>query len=63
MANNSNFFRAIGLIQAFAFIECFAVENNNIKLWIPASDERRESFRLEVFSCLNYQSIKQTIIQ
>ncbi|WP_206012137.1 hypothetical protein [Pseudoalteromonas sp. Z1A8] len=60
--NTHNFFRAIGLIQALAFIECFAVEGSKVRISIPRSDARTESFRLEVFACLNFQLLKKDII-
>ncbi|MFH0223035.1 hypothetical protein ACGRPS_00155 [Vibrio furnissii] len=61
--NTSNFFRAMGLIQALAFVECFAVEGSNVSIFPPEPDERHESFRLEVLACLNTQFFKQQILQ
>ncbi|ORJ64413.1 hypothetical protein B5717_22975 [Aeromonas hydrophila] len=61
--NTSNFFRAMGLIQALAFVECFAVEGSDVSIFPPEPDERHESFRLEVLSCLNTQIFKQQILQ
>lgn len=61
--NTSNFFRAMGLIQALAFIESFALEESNVSIFPPKPDERHDSFRLEVLSCLNYQYFKQTLLQ
>ncbi|WP_299695475.1 hypothetical protein [uncultured Vibrio sp.] len=61
--NTSNFFRAMGLIQALAFVECFAVEGSNVSIFPPEPDERHESFRLEVLVCLKTQFFKQQILQ
>ncbi|TKF13599.1 hypothetical protein FCV66_13320 [Enterovibrio norvegicus] len=61
--NTSNFFRAMGLIQALAVVECFAVEGSKVSLLTPEPDERYDSFRLEVFACLNTQSFKAKILQ
>ncbi|EIJ0947503.1 hypothetical protein LH710_003397 [Vibrio vulnificus] len=60
--NEHNFFRAMGLIQALAFIECFAVEGSKVSIFPPEPDERAESFRLEVFACLNTQLFKKHIL-
>ncbi|MCO1335943.1 hypothetical protein MO867_16540 [Microbulbifer sp. OS29] len=60
--NPSNFFRAIGVIQAMAFIECFAVEGNQVSIFPPNYDENSESLRQEVFACLNFQAIKKQLI-
>ncbi|MEY8252078.1 MAG: hypothetical protein RPR91_06810, partial [Colwellia sp.] len=60
--NPSNFFRAIGVIQAMAFIECFAVEGSKVSIFPPNHDERSESLRQEVFACLNFQAIKKQLI-
>ncbi len=61
--NQSNFFRALGLIQAMAFIECFAVEGNTISLMGPKVDEKSESFYQEILACLNFQVIKKQILE
>ena len=61
--NSSNFFRAMGLIQALAFIECFAVEGSKVSIFPPNPDERHDSFRLEVLACLNTQFFKKQILQ
>ncbi|MEX0582215.1 MAG: hypothetical protein WD185_00980 [Sneathiella sp.] len=60
--NQSNFFRAMGLIQALAFIECFAVEGSTVSIFAPNPDERSESFRNELFACLNMQVFKMQIL-
>ncbi|MGO2236024.1 MAG: hypothetical protein ACTH5B_18320 [Marinomonas sp.] len=60
--NEHNFFRAMGLIQALAFIECFAVEGSKVSIFPPEPDERAESFRLEVFACMNTQFFKMQIL-
>ena len=60
--NSSNFFRAIGIIQAMAFVECFAVEGSQVSLFLPNHDNKSESLRQEVFACLNFQSIKKILL-
>lgn len=60
--NESNFFRALGVIQAMAFVECFAVEENDVSLFGPVHDENAEALREEVFACMNYQLIKQQLL-
>lgn len=59
----SNFFRAIGLIQAMAFIECFATNNSKLSVFPPIPDKRSESFRNDVFACLNLQVIKNELLR
>lgn len=61
--NQSNFFRAMGLIQALAFIECFAMKDSKLSIFPPAPDIRSESFRNDVFACLNIQVIKNHVLQ
>lgn len=61
--NKYNFFRALGLIQALAFVECFAVEGSNVSIFSSKPDERTESFQLEVLACLKTQFFKQQILQ
>ena len=61
--NQSNFFRAMGLIQALAFIECFAMKESKLSIFPPVPDIRSESFRNDVFACLNIQVIKNHILQ
>jgi len=60
--NETNFFRALGVIQAMAFVECFAVEESKVSLFGPAHDENSEALRQEVFACMNYQLIKQQLL-
>lgn len=60
--NQSNFFRAMGLIQALAFIECFAVEGSKVGIFAPEPDERTESLRQEIFACMNLQVFKKVIL-
>lgn len=60
--NSNNFFRALGLIQALAFIECFAMAGSKVSIFPPNLDERSESLRREVFCCLNMQLFKKEII-
>jgi len=61
--NQSNFFRAMGLIQALAFIECFAMKESKLSIFPPDPDIRTESFRNDVFACLNIQVIKNHVLQ
>ncbi|MBO7928018.1 hypothetical protein J5X91_17395 [Pseudoalteromonas sp. K222D] len=61
--NPSNFFRTMGLIQALAVVECFAVEGSKVSLFSPKPDERHDSFRIEVLACLNTQIFKTKILQ
>jgi hypothetical protein len=61
--NQSNFFRAMGLIQALAFIECFAMKESKLSIFPPTPDRRSESFYKDVYACLNMQVIKNTILQ
>lgn len=58
--NTNNFFRAMGLIQALAFIECFAVEESTVSIFPPTLDSRSESFHLEVLACISTQLFKKT---
>ena len=61
--NPSNFFRAMGLIQALAFIECFALRESKLSIFSPTPDKRSESFRNDIFACLNMQVIKNHTLQ
>lgn len=61
--NPSNFFRAMGLIQGLAFIECFALKESKLSIFPPTPDRRSESFRNDVFACLNMQVIKNSLLQ
>ena len=61
--NPSNFFRAMGLIQALAFIECFAIKQSKISIFPPTFDKKSESFRNDVFACVNIQIIKKHLLQ
>lgn len=61
--NQSNFFRAMGLIQALAFIECFAMNGSKLSIFPPLPDKRTESFRNDVFACLNLQVIKDDLLR
>lgn len=61
--NPSNFFRAMGLIQALAFIECFALKDSKVSIIPPRPDIRTESFHNEVIACINMQIIKKNILQ
>lgn len=61
--NPSNFFRAMGLIQALAFVECFAMKRSKLSIFAPIPDQRTKSFHIEVLACLNSQLIKNIVIQ
>lgn len=60
--SDSNFFRAMGVIQAMAFVECFALNSSSVSLFGPMYDENAESLRQEVFACMNYQLIKNELL-
>ncbi|WP_199063917.1 hypothetical protein, partial [Serratia sp. ASV30] len=57
--NESNFFRAIGLIQGLAFVECFSLTNSKVSIFVPESNEESISFHAEVLACLQAQQIKK----
>ncbi|WP_024528224.1 hypothetical protein [Serratia fonticola] len=57
--NESNFFRAIGLIQGLAFVECFSLKNSKVSIFVPESNEESISFHAEVLACLQAQQIKK----
>ncbi|MBS0972714.1 hypothetical protein [Serratia rubidaea] len=57
--NESNFFRAIGLIHALAFIECFSFSDSRISIFVPESNDESRSFHAEVLACLEAQYIKK----
>lgn len=57
--NTSNFFRAMGLIQALAFIEYCAVKESKFSISPPTPDNRTQSFHLEVMACIKTQMIKK----
>lgn len=57
--HKTNFFRAIGLIQALAFVECFAVKGSKISIFMPPYDENSTSLHLEVLACLELQLHKK----
>lgn len=61
--NPSNFFRAMGLIQALAFIECFALKESKLSIFPPEPDSRSKSFYNDVMACLNLQVMKNHILQ
>lgn len=60
--NNTNFFRAIGLIQALAFVECFARPKSKISILLPNPDEATKSFHLEIIACIETQAYKKLMI-
>lgn len=61
--NEANFFRAIGLIQALAFVEVFSDIDSNISIFIPKSNEESKAFHCEVLACLDTQLVKKLYIQ
>lgn len=61
--NPSNFFRAMGLIQALAFVECFAMKQSKLSIFAPLPDQRSKSFHIEVLACLNSQHTKNIFLQ
>lgn len=61
--NKTNFFRSLGLLQALAFVECFALQGSNISIFNPEPDERSESFHAEIISSLIAQKIKREVTE
>lgn len=59
---NTNFFRAIGLIQALAFVECFAHPDSKISIFLPEPNETTKSFHIEIIACTQMQMQKKLII-
>lgn len=59
---NTNFFRAIGLIQALAFVECFARPDSNISIFLPEPNGSTKSFHIEIIASLDAQVLKQRVI-
>lgn len=57
--HKTNFFRAIGLIQALAFVECFAVKGSKLSIFMPSYDENSKSLHLEILACLELQVHKK----
>ncbi|CAA0101095.1 Uncharacterised protein [BD1-7 clade bacterium] len=60
--NGENFFRALGIIQALAFVEAYAIDNSAVSIFGPDPDSNCEALREEIFACLNYQSLKQQVL-
>lgn len=60
--HKTNFFRAIGLIQALAFVECFAVKGSKLSIFMPSYDENSKSLHLEILACLELQAHKKLAI-
>lgn len=60
--NESNFFRAIGLIQALAFVECFSLVDSKVSIFVPECNDESISFHGEVLACIQAQYIKQLAI-
>lgn len=61
--NPSNFFRAMGLLQALAFIEAFSDKGKSVNIFVPESNKHTESFHAEVLACINMQLFKKTFLQ
>lgn len=59
----SNFFRAIGLIQALAFVEAFSNKASSVRISIPKSNEDTISLHREVLACIDTQLIKKMYLQ
>ncbi|MRT40095.1 hypothetical protein GJV09_01980 [Enterobacteriaceae bacterium RIT702] len=59
---NTNFFRAIGLIQALAFIECFARSDSKISVLLPEPNEATKSFHIEIIASTQIQMQKALFI-
>ncbi|HEB5257927.1 hypothetical protein L0F32_15930 [Klebsiella pneumoniae] len=57
--NESNFFRAMGLIQALAFVEVFSLPESKVSILVPEYNEDSTSFHAEVLACLEAQQIKK----
>lgn len=57
--NESNFFRAIGLIHALAFVECFSVAGSGVSIFVPESNDESISFHAEVLACIQAQTVKK----
>lgn len=60
--HKTNFFRAMGLIQALAFVEFFAVKGSEVSFFIPSYDENSKSLHLEILACLELQANKKMAI-
>ncbi len=60
--NEFNFFRALGLLQALAFIECFAVQQSQVSILPPEPNLRSKSVVQEIMVCINLQLIKQLLV-
>ena len=52
----------MGLIQAMAFVECFAVKGSNMSLFTPNHDDNSKSLRYEVLACLKFQWLKKQLL-
>lgn len=54
----TNFYRALGLIQGLAFVDCFANKDSKISIFPPSPDIRTENMRQEIITCKTIQVIK-----
>ncbi len=52
----------MGLIQALAFIECFAVNGNKVSISEPTPDDRAKSLHKEILACVLLQQSKKVIL-
>ncbi|MBF7686196.1 hypothetical protein I2F17_10225 [Acinetobacter sp. B10A] len=59
----TNFFRAMGLIHALAFVECFALKTPNLSILMHPSNKKVESFWEEVMLCIETQKIRKILLQ
>lgn len=61
--NPSNFFRAMGLLQALAFIEAFSNKGGDVSIFIPESNKDTKAFHAEVLACVDMQAFKKVFLQ
>ncbi len=59
--NPNNFFRSIGLIQALAFVECFALKDSKVGVFTPNPNKHSNSFLLDIKAVLDKQHIIKTL--
>lgn len=59
---HTNFFRAMGLLQALVFVECFAVKGNQTSLLSPTPNQESEDFYMEVIACINSQVFRNRLL-
>jgi len=61
--NKTNFFRSLGLLQAMAFVECFASKDSKVSIFSPDPNEQSESFRIELLACIHLQVLKKSVLE